>query len=163
MASLYMEKTYKAGDACLVPLSDLDRDFLAEVPSEVPVRVRVTRPRSGRHHRLFFGLLHKVVENQNFYKTVDELLTYLKTQLGYVEKIRFHDGKYFLQTMSISFDKMPQDEFRNFFERSVDLIVSEVLPGVSKEDLLREVEEMLGIQHNISTDGREGQDHGGRD
>jgi hypothetical protein len=144
-SNVFVRKEYKGGDVVLVPATNLDRDFLSKYPPHTLLKCKITRPRSGAHHRLFFGLLHLVVENQERYRTVDELLMYVKTALGYVEKIVFHDGTHIFVTQSIAFDKMGQDEFREFFDKAVDLIIAEVLPGVSRKTLIKNVEKMLGV------------------
>ena len=40
---------------------------------------------------------------------------------------------------------MDQTEFRKFFDASLDLIVSDVIKGMGKKELIEEVEKMLGL------------------
>ena len=46
--------------------------------------------------------------------------------------------------LSISFGSMGQDQFRDFFNLALDVVVTEVIPGTDKASLMRELEEMLG-------------------
>ena len=36
---------------------------------------------------------------------------------------------------------MSQDEFDKFYERVIDIVVSDIIPGLSREDLKRELQE----------------------
>ena len=42
---------------------------------------------------------------------------------------------------SIAFHAMDQAEFEAFYERVIDVVVSEIIPGLSREDLKRELSE----------------------
>ncbi len=55
-----------------------------------------------------------------------------------------YDGKVAYLPKSISFAKMDQTEFDQFFDRTVELVCKHFLPGVRDEDLRREVLEMVG-------------------
>jgi hypothetical protein len=63
-----------------------------------------------------------------------------------VEEVKFHGEKVWWVAKSISFNSMSQDQFRKFFDDSMDCIVTEVLPGVHRDDLIREVEGMIGFK-----------------
>ena len=45
--------------------------------------------------------------------------------------------------LSISFAKMDQTEFESFYERAMDFLIAEVLPGIDSADLEREVQEII--------------------
>jgi hypothetical protein len=40
---------------------------------------------------------------------------------------------------------MGQDEFKLFFSAALDVIVSEVIPKLDKDELIKEVEDMVGF------------------
>lgn len=130
----------------LVPCSLMDEEALMEFPADKDLVAQLHRPRSTKQHRFFMGLLRLVCDNSDFYRRPEQLLLWLKVRLGYVEEVRFHDDKVHWVARSISFNSMKQDEFRRFFDDSVDLIVSEVLPQMDKNALITEVEHMLGLK-----------------
>jgi hypothetical protein len=130
----------------LVPASAYDERLMKKLPVSRSMAVDVTAaPRSGKQHRLYWALLQKVVENHPYYATADALSIWLKVRLGFVVDVVLHDGTVHYRTKSIAFEKMDQVEFNEFFNLAVDVLVTEVLPEVSRDDLLASVEEMLGI------------------
>lgn len=131
----------------LVPVTEQDAELLAAVPFGRDVSVTVGRvTRSLRHHRWFMALLAKVVENSTFYRSTDHLLLYLKQALGLYEDVTMHDGVVVVRFKSISFASMDQTEYGQFVNRALDVIVSEIIPGINRDELVREVESMLGVR-----------------
>ena len=129
----------------LIPSSPVDEELLTQLREGAAYTVKIKRDRSSRHHRFFWGILKKVVENHDEYNKPDQLLLWLKIRLGYVEEVRFHDEKIWWVAKSTGFATMDQTEFRGFFDASLDLIVSDVIKGMGKKELIEEVEKMLGL------------------
>lgn len=133
----------RSGDR-LVPVAEWERERLLEIPEGRDLTVKITRTRSARQHRLFWALMQLVVINHPYYVRAEQLVEWLKIRLGYVEEVMFHDGQMLTKVSSISFGTMGQDAFQKFFNMALDVVTNEVLAGTSKEDLLKELEEMLG-------------------
>ena len=110
------------------------------------VMVEVKRPRNLEMHRLFWALMQKVAENQTHYRDAEEVCAAFKIATGHCTYVKTKHGLVGLPK-SISFASMDQDSFRAFFDKAVDFMVSDVLPGVDRKDLTREVEDMLGGAH----------------
>ncbi len=109
------------------------------------VRVQVSKPRNPKHHAKYWAMLKIVHEGtavQDLYPTTDKLHQAIKGALGYYSEVRLPDGKVFQVVDSIAFEAMAQDEFEVFYDKAVDLIVSQVVPNLDREDLAREVEAM---------------------
>lgn len=131
----------------LVPCHPADAEELMKLPAGRDLSIKVGRvSRSLRQHRFFRALLSKVVENHPHYSSVEQLLTFLKARLGAVDEVVFHDGQVFTRLRSTSFDSMDQTEFQSFFNASLDVICTEVLPQIERKALLGEVEKMLGLK-----------------
>jgi Protein of unknown function (DUF1367) len=128
----------------LVPVAEWERERLMDIPEGRDLTVKITRTRSPKQHRLFWALMQLVVKNHPYYVRAEQLVEWMKVRLGYVEEVMFHDGQLLTKVSSISFGSMGQDEFQNFFNLAMDVITTEVLPDTSREDLLRELEQMLG-------------------
>ena len=131
--------------AALIPCSLVDEEELMEYANGQDITVTIHRQRSSKQNRFFWALLQKVCSNHDLYQKPEQLLTWLKVRLGYVQQVKFHDKEIWWTTKSISFNKMGQDEFRKFFDSSMDLIITEVIKGISKEDLIKEIESMVGF------------------
>ena len=138
----------------------------------------VVRPRSQQHHRLFFALLKIVSDNHPDGASVDMLLDIIKLGVGHTTLVKLPQrvlGRIIAQLMpwlkqfipssylditlrgdvyyavpkSISFAAMDEDEFGEFFNKAVDYIIAEILPGIDKDALTREVYDMAGIPQSL--------------
>jgi hypothetical protein len=132
----------------LEPCSLIDEEALMEFPENKDLSITIARTRSNRQHRFFWGLLHKVCENHETYQKPEQLLLWIKIRLGYVEEVRFHNEEVWWVAKSTSFNAMGQDEFGKFLNAALDLIVEEVIPGITLDELLFEVQKMVGISLN---------------
>jgi hypothetical protein len=141
--------------AKLVPCAAVDEEALEAFPEGRDLSITIKRARSYRQHKFFFALLQKICENNDDYKTPEQLLVYLKVRLGYVEELKFHNDTVWWTTKSISFGTMGQDEFQKFFNGSLDVIVTEIIPGLDRDDIIREVEDMVGFTMDDLKRGKE--------
>lgn len=110
------------------------------------VRVQISKPRNPRHHAKYWamlGIVHEGTAVQDLYPTTDKLHQAIKGALGYYTDIKLPDGKVFQVVDSIAFESMDQDEFQEFYNKAVDLIVTQVVPNLNRDDLVREVESMV--------------------
>lgn len=124
-------------------------DGLAEadiraLPSNMPIKVTLTRARSLPQHRLYFAMLELVVDNLSIETTKDTLHGWVKLHCGVVELVPLKNGEVDQVPGSIAFDKMDQGEFNTFFERAAVLLCERIIPGLGKADLIRQAHEMLG-------------------
>jgi hypothetical protein len=53
------------------------------------------------------------------------------------------DGELFTMQKSTAFEAMDQIEFKRFFNDAAEVICTEILPGISKQELADEIREML--------------------
>ena len=107
------------------------------------VKGKLSKPRNSQHHRKFFALLGLVFENQEHYKTPESMLIYIKAGVDHGEWVLTKKFGSIFIPWSISFAKMDQVEFSAFYNKCVDFIVLEVLPGIDKQALTDEVLELL--------------------
>eukprot|EP01050_Picozoa_sp_SAG11_P002845 SAG11_NODE_148_length_14747_cov_217.933517_22_plen_139_part_00 len=101
------------------------------------------QPRNLKHHRLFWGLMRKVFENQERYKTLNEMVIAVKVGVGHCDQYPLKNGNICYIPKSINFESMEQLEFNEFFDRSVNLIIKDIMTGTDKKALLAEVYQML--------------------
>ena len=139
MGSIVLERSLTG----LSPVDEQGRAILARYKQGELIRVKTSRVRNSQHHRLFFALLNLVYENQSRYTSMEHMLTALKVALGHCDTVILKDGSPPYIPKSISFASMDQDEFNDFYDRTVKLVCMEILPGVKDEILRREVLEMI--------------------
>lgn len=127
-------------------------DSLTGVPDGTVINCKWSRSRSPQHHRLLFALLKIVSDNQTECKSTDILLSVIKIGTGHCDVIGLGNGVFYSIPKSISFSKMDQDQFNSFFNRAVDFIVSDILPGINKPALTAEVYSLAGIPMSLLED-----------
>lgn len=123
----------------LVPADFAAEEFLSELKDGREVILTIRKARSPKHHRWFFAMLHKVVENTDRWSTEDELLDALKLATGHTERRQTIDGSIYLAPRSISFAAMEEGAFTRFRRRCCYVLATRVL-GISPEELMGETE-----------------------
>ena len=93
---------------------------------------KLKKHRNIRHHRKFFAMLNFVLHNSERYASKEDILNDIKYALG-LYRIKEIDGKEYIEFKSISFDKMDEVEFSDFYNRAI-FYLSEVM-NMSKEEL----------------------------
>lgn len=140
MADILMRKVL----GTLRPIDAQGDEILKGIPNDAILKVTVKRPRNVRQHRLYWALVTLLHENQSRYATPEELSDVIKCAVGHCTVVVKTDGTEIRIPKSISFSKMDQDSFRVFFDRVIELAVTRIIPGLSRDDLRREVLEMVG-------------------
>lgn len=128
----------------LRPVDDAGEQILSGIANGDLVMVEVKRPRNIQHHRLYWALVTLVWQNQERYPTAEDLHEAIKISVGLRTQITLPNGETGYIPGSIAFHKMGQDEFSQFYDRVCDAIAKHFLPGVTSDELKREVESMIG-------------------
>ena len=123
----------------LVPADFAAEEFLAEIADGREIIVTARKARSPQHHRWFFALLRKVVENAEQWQTEEELLDALKLATGHVEYRADINGEIYTAPRSISFAAMAEDAFKRFRARACYVLATKVLK-CTPEELMGEVD-----------------------
>lgn len=122
----------------LAPVDDAAREAMAHYGNGEVLRVKLYRDRNPRHHRLFFGLLKLVFDNQERYLSQEALRFAITIQAGYVDEIRLSGDRVALKPKSISFGSMDQLEFSKFYTAALEAIKA-LLPELAHVDWEREL------------------------
>lgn len=139
---MLMEKLEDA----LHPTDQASIDAMRSIPERAIVKIQVSVPRNVRHHRMFFALINLVFEAQReprMFATREALLDAIKIALGHVREVRGIRGETYIVPDSISFGRMDNIAFREFFDAAVRLILEKILPGVGKRDIEQRIYDIL--------------------
>jgi hypothetical protein len=118
---IWMERTLSG----LKAADDASVDALRRVKLGRVVRVELTTPRNVKHHRKFFALLNLVWSSAGDWPSLEHLLDELKKRMGLYEDcgeiIDRETGQILkaIKLKSISFAKMDQTEFDEFYDRAL--------------------------------------------
>lgn len=118
----------------LKPLSEQDYEKLARIKDGQIIRVDYVKPRNPLFHNKFMSMVRVVFDNQEQYETIEEVMDVIKVGVGHCNTMEWHGGEIKIPK-SISFSKMDEIEFADFYNRAVTFALSRFLPTVSKEEL----------------------------
>lgn len=130
----------------LVPVDEYTTEVLRQYGDGEVIRVKMFKDRNPRHHRLFFGLLRMIFQNQEKYLSQEALRFAVTIQAGWVDEIRLSGDRVALKPKSIAWGKMDQHEFKQYYDAALRAI-PELLPqfaGVDIEDMLKSGGELTG-------------------
>lgn len=122
----------------LRPIDEAGEAVLRRIGQGEIVSIELKRPRNVQHHRKLFAMLSIVLHNQEFYKSIDDILDVCKLRIGHVRTVMTRDGAVQIPK-SISFSAMDQSDFDDFYNRACGWVISEVLPGLQRQLLDAEV------------------------
>lgn len=134
----------------LQPLDDIGAQYLSKIKPNETFLVEIKRARNPRQHRLYWALCNLVADNSEAYDTADQVSFVFKIATGHTMPTVGHDGRTYWQPRSIAFHAMPQEEFRKFLDRCIDVVVTKLLPKVTSEELRAELESICGVQSSAA-------------
>lgn len=121
----------------------LSAELIAGIKAHETVTATIRRPRNPGHHRKLFALLKVVFEAQQTFATIDQLLGALKLSIGLFDTGLTIDKVPYVVPRSISFTAMDQNQFTVVYDKMVDVILTKILPAVSRSDLEAQIHEIL--------------------
>lgn len=122
----------------LVPHAPFDVELFERYPANVPLRIQLAQPRSGPRHRLYRVSLRIIVNNTDKFSTEDALHKTLLLACNVTEPILTTEGEFLYVPSSTAFDAMPEDEFKIYFDRAMEIVASVIIPGLDLDELLKE-------------------------
>ena len=128
----------------LKPYSGVDADLIDGLKHGEIYAVDIKRPRNLKHHRLLWRLVHACYENQNYYSTPEHLMEALKISIGHFDQRQLKDGTTYITPRTIGFAKMDQGQFNEFYKKVFNIIITQIIPNVNKEEFEQRVFEMCG-------------------
>lgn len=124
------------------PSDERSREVLKGLPLGVTVQVDVTRPRNLGHMRLYWALCGAIADGIGAHR--ENVSDLIKIRTGHftvvqtkTERMRF--------PKSISFGKMSQVEFAQFFNEACRIVCEEFFPHMKAGEISKQVEQMVGI------------------
>ena len=124
-----------------------DHELCQRFKADAILDVEVKEARNPGHHRKFFSMVGFIFKNQDKYETVTDLLIEIKLRTGHYKEHVTARGKLVYIPKSISFAKMDQKEFEEFYDKAIDICIKYILPetwkGKSTESLKAIIDEVI--------------------
>ena len=99
----------------------------------------IKKPRNYMFHKKFFSLMNLLYQNQEIYTNIDDLRQDLTIEAGYYRSIINFQGDVIKRPVSISFSKMDEHEFNDYYSKVIDVIVKHF--NFDKQDIIDNVEQ----------------------
>lgn len=127
---------------------DSDAEVAIRIPIGECIKAKFVKSRNVKHHKKFFAMLQMTIDNMpetmpNQYQDVNLLLDEIKFQIGHFEMHHTLGGKDYYKVKSISFGKMDQIQFDEFYNKAVDVVLKYFLKEIDKETFEKEVMDFL--------------------
>lgn len=97
--------------------------------------------RSLRHHRLYWATCNFCAEHSDY--TAKQVHTIFKARTGRFDLLKLADGQILHNYHSIAFAKMDEEQFSAFHDDVIRVICTDILPGVQRADVRRELMELI--------------------
>jgi hypothetical protein len=133
----------------LVPVDAIAAEMMAEVPANTGVMVTIKVPRNLRHFRLAWVLADIVSKSCDWLEDRETAMDWLKIKARHVRMI--HDplrNKTAIVPKSISFASLDQAGFKRVFDRMINVVITEIIPGMDEKSLRAELESIVGIDRD---------------
>lgn len=124
------------------PSDERSREVLKGIPLGATVQVEVTRPRNLNHMRLYWALCGAIADGIGADR--ENISDVIKLRTGHftvvqtkTERLKF--------PKSISFGKLTQAEFSEFFNRACMVVCEEFIPHMKATEMRKQIEQMVGI------------------
>lgn len=129
---------------CLVPIEEA-RDVIAGLAPGELVEVTYSRPRNIKLLRKYWQICDYVAQACPGVESKNQVDLLLKLKTGHVTLVSWEDQIYQVPA-SIAFHKMDENEFREFFEKCVKVIMEVFLPNMTERQISDEIERMVGAR-----------------
>ena len=128
----------KNEDGVLIPYASYERECFDDLPRNVILRVNINQQRNAPRHRLYRVLLRQVVKNTDLYVDEDSLHKTLLLGCGVVEPVLTTEGEIIMVPSSTAYNAMKEDTFKVYFDQAMQVIGTNIIPGIDIEELLEE-------------------------
>lgn len=129
----------------LIPYGDDSINYVAGLKFGEVVKISVTKPRNGKHHRLGMLILRGVFNNQDRYSNFEKFLDEVKILTGHVETRITSGGFVYCLPKSIAFENMDELEFREWKNSALQAVIDHFIPGMSRGDQERMMNHILAV------------------
>lgn len=128
----------------LIPLYDSDLHEKKRLKINEDYEIEIKKARNIDFHKLYFALIKCVWLNlperyDELYPHPENLRKAVQIEAGFTEIYYLLDGTQIIEAKSIAFDKMDELEFREVYNRVLDVILKKILPHNKVEEINSEI------------------------
>jgi hypothetical protein len=133
------------GEVGFFPNNPMAEEDVSRVAMHSETMHRITSEKNLQALKFLWGLVHKVSDNCDLFLDKDDAMEKLKLRVGYSRAI-YDPQTRGLENRPRSLKGISDEQLHLLTERMLDVICTEIIPGMKQNDLRREVEEMAGLR-----------------
>lgn len=131
------------GEIGLFPTHEMATEDIALFTMDNEIMATLRSERQLKALNYLWGLVHKAQQNTDYWIDRYKAMDWFKVRVGFTKPGRDPDTREWDMHRPKSLKRINDNELRLLTERIIDVICQEILPGIKREDLRREVEEMF--------------------
>ena len=109
-------------------------------------RAEVVKPRSRKTLGRWWVLCQMILDNTELFRSKEQASDYLKIRAGHSTSIVSKStGEIFHVANSIDFDSLDEAQFQDLWQRVCDVVVQDILPGITQNEIEYEIQKIVGI------------------
>lgn len=109
-------------------------------------KAEVVKPRSRKTLGRWWVLCQMILDNTEDFRSKEQISDYLKIRAGHSTSIVSKStGEIFHVANSISFDEMEEAQFQDLWQRVCDVVVADILPGITHREIEYEIQRIVGL------------------
>lgn len=127
------------------PVDETSQERFGKISNKAEFIVDVRMSRNPQFHRKVMSLIRLVWENlpeSYVFPDIESLLDEIKLKAGYYKTHTTTKQETLYFPKSISFEEMDEHDFREFFDRALDVIMKDFLP-LTKKEIEQEIYEYI--------------------
>jgi len=140
-----MEIYLKKQGCYLIPDNSDEQEKIALWANGDLIKCTTHKMRNPKFHRLVFAFLNFIFQNQERYETLDDLLIEFKLRSGYYNEHITTKGVIVYVPKSISFENCDELQFRELYNKWIDIAIKYFVPKMTKLEVERAVELILNF------------------
>ena len=142
---LMKRRALYAGEIGFFPTSPGAQEDVALAKMDSEVVCSFYSPRNLEALKFLWALVHKVADNTDRYLDKDEAMEDLKLRAGFT-KVVYNSQQKELELRPKSLKRVGNEQLRALTDKVIGIICGEILPGMDRNVLRREIEEMTSDQ-----------------
>ena len=140
--SLLKRPALYKGEVGLFPTSEMASDDVALFAMNEEVMAKLRSERKIKALNFLWGLVYKSYQNTDYWLTKEKAMEWFKARARFTQIGIDPDSKKLVERLG-SLTRINDEELRLLTARVEDIICAEILPGVKRKELRREIEEMM--------------------
>ena len=129
----------------LFPSTTTDFEYFRKKKPGTVLKAKISEPRNGKYHRLYFGLLTVALRNQEKYEVFDDFRIECQIKAGHYKEHITLEGEIIYRPLSIAYENLDNDEFIDLYEQVLRVILKFFLKGTDERALHEEIQKYLGF------------------